>query len=132
MLIKWIVCTVEAEARQAFSISQAGWGDLREVPGFIGQIGGWEKGDSPDACIVAFWKDEMTYKNFMENYHDRIYENNGQKGTYRAISVKLSSESWERSAVETLITSAISEGQLEWENRTILLESSWNVLSWGK
>ena len=90
MLVKWIVCTVAPEKRDLFSQAQAKWRDLRHVPGFLGQVGGWRVGNPSDACILALWENEELYKEFMENHHDPIYEKTNQRGTYEGIKVTVS------------------------------------------
>ena len=90
MLVKWIVCTVAPDKRDLFSQAQAKWGDLRHVPGFLGQVGGWRVGDPSKACILALWENEELYKEFMEKHHDPIYEKTNQRGTYEGIKVTVS------------------------------------------
>ena len=63
------------------------WGDLRYVPGFLGQLGGWNVQDPSEACILAFWENEEMYKEFMEKHHDPIYEKTNQRGTFDGIKV---------------------------------------------
>lgn len=87
MLLKWIVCTIAPEKRELFSESQAKWEDVRHVPGFLGQLGGWNVKDPSEACILAFWENEEMYKEFMEKHHDPIYEKTNQRGTFDAIKV---------------------------------------------
>jgi heme-degrading monooxygenase HmoA len=87
MLLKWIVCTIVPAKRKLFSESQAKWGEVRHVPGFLGQLGGWNVKDPSEACILAFWENEERYKAFMEKHHDPIYETTNQRGTYDGIQV---------------------------------------------
>lgn len=87
MLLKWIVCAVPTESREAFSRAQTIWRELEPAPGFLGQIGGWNVADPTQACILGLWRDEAAYRNFMENLHDPIFERGGQRGTYAGISV---------------------------------------------
>ncbi|MGZ4134180.1 MAG: YdbC family protein [Tumebacillaceae bacterium] len=89
MLIKWIVCQVSEETRDAFSSSQSEWTALKHVDGFIGQIGGWNTENPLEACILAFWRDEEAYQAFMTHHHDMILANNKQQGTYTGIAVNL-------------------------------------------
>jgi hypothetical protein len=73
--------------KERFSQAQGCWGELAKVPGFIAQIGGWSNPN--EACILALWKDEKSYENFMLFYHDPIYENIKQNGTYESITIDL-------------------------------------------
>lgn len=43
MLIKKIVCEVDAANAEAFSKAQSQWGALSHVNGFIKQAGGWPR-----------------------------------------------------------------------------------------
>jgi len=86
MLFKLIVATVPNDLRAKFSESQASaWGGLESVPGFMAQIGGWVD-DRPDsAAIVAYWKSEKFYSDFMQEQHDSFA--NRQRDTYSALRV---------------------------------------------
>ncbi len=70
MLFKWIVATVSADQRAAFSESQQVWTALRHCEGFLGQVGGWSFDGR--ACIVGLWQDAGTYARFMAHTHDAI------------------------------------------------------------
>jgi hypothetical protein len=89
MLIKWIQCQVKENSRDAFSKGQQEWKPLTNVEGFIAQFGGWNITNPNEACILALWKNEETYKSFMKNHHDSIYEQTKQQGTYDHIKVQL-------------------------------------------
>lgn len=89
MLIKWIRCQVAPTDRERFAASQARWGDLARLTGFLGQAGGWNTQRPTEACIVAFWASLDAYRNFMQNHHDPIYAQTRQQHTYRDISVRL-------------------------------------------
>jgi heme-degrading monooxygenase HmoA len=55
------------------------------VPGFVAQIGGWID-DRPDsAVIVAYWKNERLYADFMREKHDSFADR--QRDTYSALRV---------------------------------------------
>jgi heme-degrading monooxygenase HmoA len=86
MLFKLIVATVPNDLRAKFSESQAAaWVGLESVPGFLAQIGGWVD-DSPDsAAIVAYWKSEKFYSDFMQERHDSFADR--QRDTYSALRV---------------------------------------------
>ncbi|ASS74891.1 hypothetical protein CIG75_07780 [Tumebacillus algifaecis] len=90
MLVKWMICTVEPEQRDAFSQAQESWSQLHGVAGFCGQVGGWkvEEGDVT-ARIVGLWCDEAAYQTFMDEVHDLITEGSAQGKTYTSIQVRL-------------------------------------------
>ncbi len=89
MVLKLICCHVEPDKRQAFSTAQSGWLDTRQSPGFIGQWGGWEIGQSHLARILSFWNTQADLDRFMIRDHDRIQNANGQHGTYSSIHVQI-------------------------------------------
>ncbi len=86
MLFKLIAATVPNDRRAKFSESQAsGWSGLKSVPGFVAQIGGWVN-DRPDcAVIVAYWKNEQSYADFMREQYDSFADR--QRETYSALRV---------------------------------------------
>ena len=86
MLFKLIAATVPNDRHAKFSESQAsGWSGLESVPGFVAQIGGWVN-DRPDcAVIVAYWKNEQFYADFMREQHDSFV--NRQRDTYSELRV---------------------------------------------
>lgn len=53
-----------------------------EVPGFIGQIGGWDERDQTSACILSLWKDQESYIHFMHELHDQIEKDSKQSSAY--------------------------------------------------
>jgi heme-degrading monooxygenase HmoA len=81
-----IAATVPNDRHAKFSESQAsGWSGLESVPGFVAQVGGWVT-DRPDcAVIVAYWKNEQSYADFMREQHDSLADR--QLGTYSALQV---------------------------------------------
>lgn len=89
MLLKWIVCEVAEEDREAFSVAQRSWAALRSVDGFLGQVGGWNVKSAGQACIVGLWADVGAYERFMREVHDSVFETSGQARTYRTIQVLL-------------------------------------------
>jgi heme-degrading monooxygenase HmoA len=86
MLFKLIVATVPKGSHAKFSESQASaWSGLESVPGFVAQIGGWVE-DRPDtAVIVAYWKSEQFYADFMREQHDSFADR--QRDTYSGLRV---------------------------------------------
>ncbi|RRJ65207.1 DUF4937 domain-containing protein [Paenibacillus oralis] len=89
MLIKWVTCTVASANKKAFSQAQSRWSLLSQVPGVIGQIGGWErKGDLLEAHIFGFWESAELYREFMDIFHDEIFQKTRQHGTYESIRVR--------------------------------------------
>ncbi|GGE63348.1 YdbC family protein [Priestia taiwanensis] len=89
MFIKWIKCLVNEEDKDAFSLAQQQWRNLESAEGFLGQVGGWNKKQPCEAGIISFWKDDISYWQFMERIHDEIVDMNKQRNTYTHISVEL-------------------------------------------
>ncbi|MBV5123737.1 YdbC family protein [Bacillus halotolerans] len=116
MLIKKIVCGVDAANAEEFSKAQSQWGALSHVSGFIKQAGGWRKtADSLlTAEIIGVWESRAAYDAFMENEHDIIYKEIEQKGTILSIEVTLSQVDAEGAACLL-------------ENREIKYEPGWTV-----
>jgi hypothetical protein len=86
MLFKLIVATVPDDLRTKFSESQvSAWSGLGSVPGFIAQIGGWESDRPNSAVIVAYWKNEQLYSDFMREQHDALAD--CQRNMYSALRV---------------------------------------------
>jgi heme-degrading monooxygenase HmoA len=86
MLFKLIAATVPNDRHAKFSESQAsGWSGLESVPGFVAQIGGWVNDRPGCAVIVAYWKNEQSYADFMREQHDSLADR--QLGTYSALQV---------------------------------------------
>jgi heme-degrading monooxygenase HmoA len=86
MLFKLIVATVPDDLRTKFSESQASaWTGLESVPGFIAQIGGWEIDRPNSAVLVAYWKSEKLYSDFMREPHDSLADR--QRETYSSLRV---------------------------------------------
>ncbi|MCC2931376.1 MULTISPECIES: YdbC family protein [Bacillus] len=116
MLIKRIVCEVDAANAKAFANAQSQWGALSHVNGFIKQTGGWRKTADGlfTAEIISVWENRAAYDHFMENEHDVIYEEIGQKATLYSIEVAL--------------TQVDAEGvAFLFENREIEYEPGWTV-----
>lgn len=112
MLIKWIVCNVPEEKREAFSQAQQQWSVLRNVPGFVAQFGGWNAADPVEACIVGLWEDRDSYTVFMEKFHDGIYASAGQKETFDRIDVTVMEEIVPVGHFEALRTGGWMEAEL--------------------
>jgi hypothetical protein len=75
MLFKLIVATVPAELRTMFSTNQAtAWGGTGSLPGFLVQTGGWEVENPNCAIVIAYWKNEQSYAEFMVGQHDALNE----------------------------------------------------------
>ncbi|QTN96170.1 DUF4937 domain-containing protein [Bacillus sp. LJBV19] len=91
MLIKKIVCETDAANAEAFAQAQSQWGALSCVNGFVKQAGGWRKNADGlfIAEIISVWENRQAYDDFMENEHDVIYEEIGQKTTLHSIEVAL-------------------------------------------
>jgi len=89
MLIKLIQCRVSVEHREQFARGQAQWCALAGCRGFCGQIGGWVVEDDGLAVMLGLWSDHDAYEAFMRDEHDRVFDSNGQRGTYDSIDVSL-------------------------------------------
>ncbi|MGE6256947.1 DUF4937 domain-containing protein [Heyndrickxia sporothermodurans] len=110
MLIKRILCEVKENQCQAFSEYQAQWKGLEDIPGFLGQIGGWNKKQPMNASIYTFWKDQESYAYFMENVHDEIF-NPGQANTYSSIKIEMFEEEFYIEGLESDIESVLKKSQ---------------------
>ncbi|MFB5269744.1 DUF4937 domain-containing protein [Paenibacillus enshidis] len=88
MFVKWIECSVLKSKLHHFSSAQEKWSSLSNVQGCAGQLGGWEhRKEMSIAHIFGFWTDELSYQQFMNGYHDDIYERTGQSGTFEGINI---------------------------------------------
>jgi heme-degrading monooxygenase HmoA len=85
VLVKWITCGTTSSA--AFGRGQQAWDQLDNVPGFLGQGGGWSRKTPGAAQIFAFWSDPASYQVFMDGPHDRIAA--AQLGTFDNIQVRV-------------------------------------------
>jgi hypothetical protein len=85
VLIKWITCWITD--REAFSLGQRMWAELRGIPGFLGQCGGWSRKTAGIAQIFGFWSDPPSYQAFMAGAHDRIAA--PQVGAYDDLRVRV-------------------------------------------
>lgn len=117
MLIKRIVCEVDATNAEAFAKAQSQCGALSHVNGFIKQAGGWrETADGLfTAEIISVWENRAAYDHFMGNEHDSIYEENERQAVILSIEVKLYEEG------EQLIHNLL-------HNSDIRYEPDWTVL----
>ncbi|SNZ15567.1 protein of unknown function [Terribacillus aidingensis] len=88
MLLKRISCQVGTGKKDIFSLGQAAWSQLNTIPGFVGQIGGWDTKDKHIAHLISLWKDTESYQYFMHNVHDEIYENSPQAPFIQNIEVE--------------------------------------------
>ena len=93
MILKWIRLAVPDDLRNTFSRAQEQWSALRDVQGFLGQIGGWSERTKGEACILSWWRNEETYRAFMQNEHDAIVGQSRQDSTYDSKDILLL---WER------------------------------------
>ncbi|MCP3803437.1 YdbC family protein [Allokutzneria sp. A3M-2-11 16] len=91
MIIKWVRC--RAVDAGAFDRGQRAWSELAGLPGFLGQFGGWSRGEPDIAHVFAFWDNQADHERFMAGEHDRVAAD--QAGAYDAIQVGL----WESQLV---------------------------------
>jgi hypothetical protein len=86
MLFKLIVATVPDDLRTKFSADQAVvWEAAGSLPGFMVQAGGWENERLNCAIVIAYWKNEQTYAEFMARQHDALMEPLGKM--YSALEI---------------------------------------------
>jgi heme-degrading monooxygenase HmoA len=86
MLFKLIVATVPDELRTIFSTNQAAaWEGAGSLPGFLVQTGGWEVKNPNCAIVIAYWKNEQSYAEFMAGQHDVLTES--MRKTYTALEI---------------------------------------------
>ncbi len=112
MYIKWIVCTVPKNKKEAFSKAQEKWVKTKEAKGFIAQTGGWNLKNLNEACIISFWKDKESLTNFMNHIHNKIFIKNKQSTSYTSISVSYFNSLLIMGGREISIPLAIKNGQL--------------------
>lgn len=112
MLLKWIICEVPENNREAFANTQQDWRKLKTVAGFLGQVGGWDSREQNQACILGFWADAQAYAAFMEREHDLIYGQSGQKGTYVASHVVQVEVLFDIDGTHQKMQSAINEAEV--------------------
>lgn len=79
MLLKAIQCHVLPERQEVFSRGQEHWAALAQLPGFVGQQGGWHKNT---AWVFGWWRSWQDYSAFMAEHHDPIFHRSGQAGTF--------------------------------------------------
>ncbi|AFH62712.1 hypothetical protein B2K_18650 [Paenibacillus mucilaginosus K02] len=96
MLVKLIACRVPERSRTQFAEAQMRWSELKDVEGFILQLGGWAQESPETALILALWQEKRGYFDFMRERHDDLFERTGQRGTYEAIriSVGVTRDDW--------------------------------------
>lgn len=87
MLVKWILCQVPDSLRQDFDRAQRAWSALNQAPGFLGQLGGWARERTRQACILGLWTHPQAYERFMTELHDSLAD--AGQGTYTQISTAL-------------------------------------------
>jgi heme-degrading monooxygenase HmoA len=88
MHVKWIVCQVKKNCKSEFSSSQEQWIVSQYQSGFLGQVGGWNVKKENEACVISFWQNQLSYKNFMLELHDQVFYSNRQNETYENIEVQ--------------------------------------------
>jgi Domain of unknown function (DUF4937 len=88
LLLKLISCQVGIGKKDIFNLGQAAWSQLNTIPGFLGQIGGWDTKDNNIAHIISLWKDTESYQYFMNNVHDEMYGNSPQAPSIQNIEVE--------------------------------------------
>jgi len=112
MIVKLIRCQVADEFKEKFSIAQRVWSELTVVEGFVGQAGGWEAGKDNLAVIVAWWRDQPSYDQFMRVNHDPIYKKSGQAGSYESCEVDYWEAQFDIAGEQRHVQGAIPDGAL--------------------
>lgn len=77
MIVKWMKSKVPISQRQAFSLAQEEWSRFYQVSGLLGRVGGWNLKDSNEASILTFWKDEQSYMDYREEWHEKWVKESG-------------------------------------------------------
>jgi heme-degrading monooxygenase HmoA len=86
MFLKLIICQTTDPSR--FAAGQQAWRPLAEVPGFLGQLGGWSVANAREAVILGLWQDAAAYERFMVDRHDGIAADAGQAAFIGSIQVQ--------------------------------------------
>lgn len=109
-LVKWIVCQVPSALRTAFDEAQQRWAGLAAADGFLGQIGGWNQNEPTQACILAVWRDQSAYEQFMHRLHDEIVDQSNQQRTYTEIQVTMAQVMLPMPGAATDLDAALAAG----------------------
>ena len=112
MLIKWIVCEVPTDRRDAFSKAQRHWQRLETVAGFLGQTGGWDAKEPSRACVLGLWANAEAYARFMDHVHDPIFEESGQRETYVASRVARVEALFDITGIHSRMQAAVPDAKL--------------------
>ena len=111
MYIKWIVCDVKEDKKQEFTIAQNKWVKTADADGFIAQAGGWNLKNNSEACIISFWDNKASLENFMNDFHDTIFDKNKQADTYNSIDISHFIDSLSFEGRSDSLTNAIETGK---------------------
>ncbi len=106
MFVKWIVCEVEDDQKQAFSKAQEKWKEIVVAKGFLAQTGGWDIDNQGIACVISFWEKAEALDFFMKNIHDKIFHENKQSNTYKSINIGYFSDKIEMHGQSDSLTDA--------------------------
>jgi heme-degrading monooxygenase HmoA len=112
MIVKWIVCEVDIDKKQAFSEAQEQWAEIKDTRGFLAQVGGWDVDNPHTACIIAFWESTGDLDSFMKNLHGRIFKVNDQQATYKSINVSYFDAKTEMPGSTNSLSEAARHGRL--------------------
>lgn len=83
MIVKLFRCTTPDATRDMFHVEQqVRWRALRDVDGFVAQVGGVDRTNPNRVTILGFWRDSDAYARFMGDAHDRIFLSGDQGETY--------------------------------------------------
>jgi len=110
VFLKWIVCEVDEQQRDAFHEAQMAWNQMRAAVGLIAQIGGWST-TGHEACILALWEDQPSYERFFQFIHDAVTHKNLQGRTYRRADIALASGLIRMRGAAPTLTAAATEAR---------------------
>lgn len=125
MYVKTIICEVGTNLKRDFSIAQTKWDNLKNINGFIAQIGGWNNINNNQAYIISLWKNKETLTYFMNHFHDQLIENSQQNKTYQSIKIHY----FNKNISLHQFKEAIDKNFIIIDTKKILLENSWTILS---
>lgn len=112
MFIKWIVCEVADDKKQAFSKAQEKWKEIVVAKGFLAQTGGWDIDNQGIACVISFWEKAQNLDFFMKNIHDKIFNGNKQADTYQSINISHFTSKMEMREESSSLKEAVLKGRL--------------------
>lgn len=111
VFLKWIVCRVSDDQRDAFHRAQCAWQQIRGSAGLVAQVGGWSRAGN-EACILGQWGDKPAYDAFMERTHDAVVGETSQDQTYHSCQVVLAKDLFDMGGEASGMRKAIAAGHV--------------------